>query len=292
MFDQIAANKRRTAILIILFIGVVIGLGYLFSKLFAFGPIGLVAVGAFAFFMSWSSYYYSDKIVLKATRARPLEHSEYPYLSNTIEGLAIAGGVPKPRAYVINDPSPNAFATGRNPENAVVAVTTGLLEKLDRQELEGVIAHEMSHIRNFDIRLMAVVSVLVGLVIIMADWFRFSMFFGGFDDNRNSNVAGIMVVVGIVLAIVAPIFAMLIQFAVSRRREYLADASAVQLTRYPTGLANALKKLASDKQQLKTASNATAHLFIVTPFKGKGIANLFSTHPPIEERIKRLKEIG
>ena len=292
MFDQIAANKRRTVILIVLFIAVVIGLGYLFSVFFSYGPIGLVVAGAFAFLMSWGSYYYSDKIVLKASRARPLEHSEYPYLSNTIEGLAIAGGVPKPKAYVIKDPAPNAFATGRNPENAVIAVTTGLLEKLNRQELEGVIAHEMSHIRNFDIRLMAIVSVLVGLVIIMADWFRFSMFFGGLDDNRNSNVALIMMVVGIVLAIVAPIFAMLIQFAVSRRREYLADASAVQLTRYPTGLADALRKLASDKNQLKTASNATAHLFIVAPFKGKAIANFFSTHPPIEERIKRLEEIG
>ncbi len=293
MFDQIASNKRKSIFLIVIFIAIIIVMGYAFSKLFAFGPIGLVVAGAFAFIMSWSSYYYSDKIVLKVSRARPLEHNEYTYLDNTIEGLAIAAGIPKPRAYVIDDAAPNAFATGRNPENAVVAVTTGLLEKLNREELEGVIAHELSHIRNFDIRFMAIVSVLVGLVVILADFFRYSMWFGGGDseDNNNGNLGIILLVVGIVLAIVAPLFAMLIQFAISRKREFLADSSAVALTRYPTGLANALKRLDEDRHQLHAASNATAHLFIVSPFKGFSVSNLFSTHPPIEERIKRLEEM-
>jgi heat shock protein HtpX len=291
MYEQIASNKRRTLILIILFIAFIIGAGYIFSRLFALGPIGLIIAGSFAFIMVFSSYYYSDKIVLKASRARPLEHNEYPHLDNTIEGLAIAAGIPKPKAYIIDDMAPNAFATGRNPENAVIAVTKGLVEKMNREELEGVIAHEMSHIKNFDIRLMAIVSVLVGFVILMADWFRYSMWFGGIGDDDDNSLGIVVLVVGLILAVVAPLFAMLIQFAVSRRREFLADASGAMLTRYPDGLAKALKKLATDNQQLKAASNATAHLFIVNPFKKFAVSNLFSTHPPIEERIKRLEEM-
>jgi len=291
MYEQIASNKRRTVVLIIIFIAVIIGLGYIFSRLFAFGPVGVIGAGAFAFIMTFGSYYYGDKIVLKASRARPLEHNEYPYLDNTIEGLAISDGIPKPKAYIIDDMAANAFATGRNPENAVIAVTRGLVEKMDRQELEGVIAHEMSHIKNFDIRLMAIVSVLVGMIILLADWFRYSMWFGGISDDDNG-LGGAAVIIGLVLAILAPIFAMLIQFAVSRRREYLADASGAMLTRYPDGLASALKKLATDTKQLKAASNATAHLFIINPFKkGFAVSNFFSTHPPIEERVKRLEEM-
>ncbi len=292
MYDQIASNKRRTIALIVIFIAFIIIVGYVFSRLYAIGPVGIAIAAGFAILMSWGSYYYSDKIVLKVSRARPLKHNEYAYLDNTIEGLAIAAGLPKPKAYIIDDPSPNAFAIGRNPEKAVVAVTKGLVEKLNREELEGVIAHEMSHIKNFDIRLMAIVSVLVGLVVLMADWFRYSMWFGSFDDNRKSNLGAIIMVVGLVLAVVAPLFAMLIKFAVSRRREFLADASAVQLTRYPTGLANALKKLSSNKKQLRAASNATAHLFIVNPFQSFSFSKMFSTHPPIEERLKRLEEMG
>lgn len=291
MYEQIASNKRKSVLLIILFIAFIVGMGYLFGRIFAFGPIGLVVAAVFAIIMSWSSYYYSDKIVIKLSRARPLKHNEYPYLDNTIEGLAMAAGIPKPKAYIIDDPAPNAFATGRNPENAVVAVTTGLVEKMNREELEGVIAHEMSHVKNFDIRFMAIVSVLVGLIIIMADLFRYSMWFGGSDSDDN-RIGVLILVVGLVLAIVAPLFAMLIQFAVSRKREYLADASAAMLTRYPTGLANALKKLAADHNQLKAASSATAPLYIINPFKGASVANLFSTHPPIEKRIKRLEELG
>lgn len=292
MYEQIASNKRRTIILIILFIAFIVGAGYIFSRLFAFGPIGLVGAGAFAFLMSWGSYYYSDRIVLKVSGARPLKHNEYPYLDNTIEGLAIAAGIPKPRIYIIDDSAANAFATGRNPENAVIAVTKGLVEKMDRAELEGVLAHEMSHIKNFDIRLMAIVSVLVGLVILMADWFRYSLWFGGTDSDEDSSLGLVFLLVGLVLAIVAPIFALLIQMAVSRRREFLADASGAMLTRYPEGLVNALKKLASETKPLRAASNATAHLFIVNPFKGFSVSTLFSTHPPIEERIKRLQELG
>lgn len=291
MYDEIASNKRRTVILIILFIAFILLMGYIFSRLFAFGPIGLVGAGVFAFVMTWTSYHYSDKIVLKTTGARPLEHNEYPYLDNTIEGLAIAAGIPKPKAYVIDSAALNAFATGRNPENAVIAVTTGLLKTLNREELEGVIAHEMSHVKNFDIRLSAMVSVLVGLVILLADWMRFSMWFGGGDDNDNQ-LGRILAIVGLILAILAPIFAVLIQLAVSRKREYLADASGAMLTRYPDGLANALRKISGDEHSLRTASNATAHLFIASPFKGFAVSNLFSTHPPIEERIKRLEEMG
>jgi len=292
MYEQIASNKRRTVVLIILFVAIVIGIGYIFSRLYALGPFGVIGAGAFAFIMTFSSYYYGDKIVLKASRARPLEHNEYPYLDNTIEGLAIAAGIPKPKAYIIDDMAANAFATGRNPENAVIAVTKGLVEKMDRQELEGVIAHEMSHIKNLDIRLMAIVSVLVGMIILLADWFRYSMWFGGISSDDDNGLGGAAVIIGIILAVLAPIFAMLIQFAISRRREYLADASGAMLTRYPEGLAGALKKLATDTKQLKAASNATAHLFITNPFKkGFAVSNMFSTHPPIEERIKRLEEM-
>lgn len=295
IYQEISSNKRRTVILISFFILFIVALFYIIGLTFK-GGVFLVPIGvAIATASSWGSYYYSDKLVLKISRARPLEHNEYPFLDNVIEGLSIAGGLPKPKAYIIEDSSPNAFATGRNPEHAVIAVTTGLLEKMNRQELEGVIAHELSHVGNYDIRLMAVVTTLVGMVVLVSDILLRSVFWGGLGDDNEGGGEGriIFIAIGLVLAIIAPLFATIIQLAISRKREYLADASGAMLTRYPDGLANALKKLATDRNQLRSANKATAHLYIVNPLKDvKGFTKkIFDTHPPIEERIRKLEEM-
>jgi heat shock protein HtpX len=223
---------------------------------------------------------------------------EYPYLYNVVEGLAIAAGVPTPRCYVIDDTAPNAFATGRNPEHAVICVTTGILEKLNRVELEGVIAHEMSHIKNYDVRLQTVVVVMAGVVALLSDWMLRSFLWGGgrrrSRDSRSGGGAGaVLVIVGLALAILSPLIATIIQLAVSRKREFLADASGAMLTRYPPGLASALRKISADTEPLEAANKATAHLYIVNPLKDiKGAVNkLFSTHPPIEERIAALEKM-
>jgi heat shock protein HtpX len=245
--------------------------------------------------MSIGSYYYSDKIVLATSGASEIKKSDNPELFHTVENLCIGDGLPMPKIYIINDPSPNAFATGRDPKHAIVCVTSGILAILDKSELEGVIAHELSHVKNFDIRLMGIVAVLVGFIAIAANLFMNQLWWGGFGrsrDDRNNGAQSIFLIIGIILAILSPIAATLIQLAVSRKREFLADASGVLLTRYPEGLASALEKLAKDPHTLKSASNATAHLFIVNPFKGKEtkqwFTSLFDTHPPIEERIKVL----
>jgi heat shock protein HtpX len=296
LYQEIASNKRRTVLLISVFILFITGLFYVFSMAFR-GGIFLLPIGILiAIAMSWGSYYYSDRLVLAISKARPVEHGEFPYLDNTIEGLSIAAGIPKPKAYVIEDPSPNAFATGRDPQHAVIAVTTGLLDKMDRQELEGVIAHEMSHIGNYDIRLMAIVTTLVGMVVLVSDILLRSVLWGGIggsDDEGGGEGRIIFIVLGLILAILAPIFATIIQLAISRRREFLADASGAMITRYPQGLASALRKLSADQNKLRVANKATAHLYIVNPLRDvKGFtARLFDTHPPIEERIKRLEEM-
>ncbi|MBW2970673.1 M48 family metallopeptidase, partial [Candidatus Woesearchaeota archaeon] len=238
------------------------------------------------------SYYTGDKIVLKLSRARPLEKGEFPHLWHVIDGLAVAAGIPKPKAYVIEDNAINAFATGRDPEHASVAVTTGAVQKLDRDELEGVVAHELSHIKNYDIRTMLLAAVLVGVVAMLSDFMLRSFFWG--RGNRDREGGGslqlIGLAIGFVMALLAPLIANLIKMAISRKREYLADASGAMLTRYPQGLADALRKIANDNTQIKGASNATAHLYISNPFKKKGfVSNLFSTHPPIEDRIKVLE---
>ena len=292
MWDQISSNKLKSAALIGVFVALVALLGYVFGQATDWGYLGLVLALGVAFVMSWSSYWFSDKIVLSMSRARLVDRDREPYLVNTVEGLAIAAGLPVPRAYVIDDPAPNAFATGRNPENAAVAVTSGLLAMMNRQELEGVLAHEMSHIKNYDTLLQTLAAVLAGSVTLISEWMMRSFWWGGRDRDRDSGQLGaIMMVVAIVLALLSPLAATLIQMAISRRREYLADASAAMLTRYPPGLASALRKIGNDQNQLRVANKATESLYIVNPLKapGGGMNSLFNTHPPLAERIALLE---
>lgn len=297
LYEQISANKWKSALLVFVFVCFVLAVGYVIGRSLA-GPdnwyAGLIIAFIIALIMSLISYYQSDRIALAATGARPVGEGEYIRYKNTVEALSIAAGIPMPRIYVIESPAMNAFATGRNPENSAIAVTTGLLERMNNQELEGVIGHEISHIKNYDILLQTLTMVLVGTVIILSDIFIRMIWFS--DDSEDSGGAGIILaVIGIILAIIAPILAQMIRLALSRRREYLADASSALLTRYPPGLASALRKLMYENRPLRTASKATAPLFIVEPLFGrKGQrkrASLFDTHPPIEERIRRLEEM-
>lgn len=291
MYQQISANIWRTRILIGVFIAFVIFLGYLFGEAMDLPIIAPAVALIVAIIMSFSSYYFSDQIVMSMSRARPVEKHEYPYLYNTVEGLSLAAGIPTPKMFIIEDSAPNAFATGRDPAHAAVAVTTGLLEKLDRLELEGVLAHEISHIKNYDIRLSTIVVVLVGVVALLADWLLRSFRFRGRRREREGGSEALFLLIGLVMAILAPLAAQLIQLAISRQREYLADASGAMLTRYPEGLASALEKISSDREPLEAANRATAHLYIVNPLKGEGLRGLFSTHPPVEERIRRLRSM-
>ncbi|MFH1448656.1 MAG: M48 family metallopeptidase, partial [Candidatus Micrarchaeota archaeon] len=233
------------------------------------------------------SYYYSDKIVLRISGATPAEKKKYPHLVNTVEGIAIAAGLPVPKIYVIEDPAPNAFATGRDPHHSAVAFTTGLLNMMDRYELEGVIAHEMSHIKNYDIRLATFAVVMVGFVALLSDFMLRIGIFGGGRGRRGGN--GAIVIIALVLAILAPISAQMVRLAISRNREYLADSTAALLTRNPDGLASALNKLSKDNHKLMRATDATAPLYISNPTKGKMLSGMFSTHPPLEERIRKLR---
>lgn len=309
IYNQKDSNIHKTWLLMAVFFGIVIGIGWAVSQIYHNPGILYFAV-VFSIGMNFVSYWFSDKIVLALHKAQPVELKSNPELYRILENLTITAGLPMPRFFVINDPSPNAFATGRNPQNAVVCVTSGLLEKLDRSEIEGVLAHELSHIGNRDMLVSTIAVVLVGFVSILADMFMRSLWFGGSrsrDDDRGSS--GIIIVIGILLSILAPIFATLIQLAISRKREFLADASGVLLTRYPEGLISALKKISAYSRPLQTATNATAHLFFQNPFgvdlsrgssakwddkegerKTPWLAKMFSTHPPIEERIKALQE--
>jgi heat shock protein HtpX len=299
MYEQITRNKWRTFFLILFFLCLIFGISWAFGEVTGWGTQGLIIAGVIAVAMTFGSYYASDKIVLAISRARPVKKEDYPYLYNVVEGLAIAAGLPKPRCYVIDDTAPNAFASGRNPENSVIVVTTGLLQKLNRAELEGVIAHEMSHIKNYDVLVQTLAVVMVGIVALLSDWTLRTFLWGGGrrrSRDRSSgggNAAAIFIVVALVLAILSPIIAQLLRLAISRKREFLADASGALLTRYPPGLASALKKLSEDKEPLEAANKATAHLYIVNPLKNiKGKVNkLFSTHPPIEERIAALEKM-
>jgi heat shock protein HtpX len=299
MYEQITRNKWKSAALVVFFMAFIFLLTWFFEYLTGWGKGGLVLAVVVSMGMAAAGYFSSDKVVLAISRARPVTKEEHPYLYNVVEGLAIAAGVPAPRCYVIDDTAPNAFATGRNPQRAVICVTTGILQKLDRAELEGVIAHEMSHIKNYDIRLQTVVVVMAGVVALLSDWMLRSFFWGGGRrrggrEGRGGGGAGaILVVVGLALALLAPFFATIIQLAVSRKREFLADASGAMLTRYPAGLASALRKISADTEPLEAANKATAHLYIVNPLKNiKGAVNrLFSTHPPIEERIAALEKM-
>jgi heat shock protein HtpX len=294
IYQAISQNKWKTWLIMGLFVLFITTLAYILGK--ASQGSGLTYAGfalIFAGLTSLGSYFYSDKLVIATTGAQPVRKADNPELYNIVENLAIGAGMPMPALYIMHDPSPNAFATGRDPEHAAVAVTTGILERLNRTELEGVLAHELSHVKNFDTRLMAITAILVGFVSIFADMFMRSMWFGG--RNRDNRSGAIFLVLGIVFAILSPFIASLIQLAVSRKREFLADASGALLTRYPDGLANALEKISADPRPVRTASNATAHLFIINPFKGKEsgawLAGLFNTHPPIEERIKILRSM-
>jgi heat shock protein HtpX len=298
VYEQISRNKWKSAALVVFFMAFIFLLTWFFEYVTGWGKGGLVLAVIVSMAMAAAGYYSSDKIVLAISKARPATKEEYPYLYNVVEGLAIAAGVPAPRCYVIDDTSPNAFATGRNPQNAVICVTKGLLEKMNRVELEGVVAHEMSHIKNYDVRLQTVVVVMAGVVALLSDWMLRGFFWGGGrrrvrERGGGSGAGAILVVVGLLLALLSPLFATIIQLAVSRKREFLADASGAMLTRYPPGLASALRKLAADAEPLKEANKATAHLYIVNPLKNvKGAVNrLFSTHPPIEERIAALEKM-
>lgn len=287
LYTQQTKNVEKTWLLMSLFLIIVIGIGFFFSRYYGNVNI-LYFFVAFAILMNFISYWYSDKIALKMNRAKEIKREDNPDLWNIVENLSITAGLPMPRVCIIEDNAPNAFATGRNKNHAVVAVTTGLIQILNKTELEGVIAHELSHIGNKDILLSTIVVVLVGFISIVGDMFLRSMFFGGGRDRDNENGGGVMMIVGIVLAILAPIFATLIQLAISRKREFLADASGALLTRYPEGLASALQKISGYNRPMAHANTATAHLFISNPFGAKKVSNLFSTHPPAEERIKAL----
>lgn len=289
LYTQAENNTRLTWIYITGFLIFVIGVGYVFA-----GAMGNSAIlyGAviFSVVMSFGSYWWSDKLVLAMSSAKEVKHEDNRELYHLVENLCITAGLPLPKIYIIEDSAPNAFATGRDPAHGVICVTTGILERLDKAELEGVLAHELSHIGNRDILLSTVVVVLVGFVALLADGFRHWAFFGGKSDDRDKGQFGvILMIAAIVLSILAPIAAMLMQLAISRKREFLADASGALLTRHPEGLARALEKLSGDTEPLEAANRATAHLFIVNPFKGNKISKLFSTHPPMEERIKALR---
>jgi heat shock protein HtpX len=302
MYEQIARNKRRTFVMLAAFVLLIalvaVALGILFQAGVAIVPIAIVIAIALA----WTSYFYSDKVALAASRAKPADGPEYRRYHNLVEGLCIAAGLPKPRLYVVDDPAPNAFATGRNPKHAAIAVTTGLLEKMNRVELEGVLAHELSHVKNYDILVSTVAVTAVGAVALMADLGMRFLWFGGRSGRRDNNDSGpiglILVILAFALLILAPFAAQLMQFAMSRRRELLADASGVQLTRYPPGLISALEKLQDDQAVVHHATRATAQMWIEQPLdrdqekkgtKGSWLNRAFDTHPPLDERIAALK---
>ena len=296
-YDHIDSNKRKTAVLIAAFLLLIIGLGWTFS--YAYDQPGILFFAViFSIVMALISYYNSAKIALSISKAREVDRQSAPELYRLVENMVITAGLPMPKIYIIQDSAPNAFATGRDPQNAAIAFTTGILQKLEKNELEGVVAHELSHIGNYDIRLMTVVVVLVGIITLLADWFLRFSFFGG-RGRRSGNGGGqlqlIMIIAGIALAILSPIVATILQLAVSRKREFLADASAALLTRYPEGLARALEKISADHEPLESANKATAHLYIANPLKDHKkdstgwFRKLFNTHPPIEERVARLR---
>ncbi len=301
MFRDIKKNKIESGIIITIFIIVITLIVYYICHALELGAVSIVIALVFSIASAWASYYYSDKIVLSINKARPATKEEDLKIVNILDALMVTSGLnSKPRLYVVDDPQPNAFATGRNPENAVICVTTGLLGKLDYYELEGVIAHELSHIKNYDIRLSCIVSVMVGFIVMLSDMFSRMLFWGGIDndrDNDDNNGNAILMLIGLIFLILSPIFGSLMQLALSRKREFLADATAVEFTRNPDGLISALQKLDADDNQLATANSATANMYIVNPFKKntkegkKKSSSLWSTHPSIEDRIEALRNI-
>jgi len=299
MFESIKKNKIESGIIVSIFIIVITLIVYYICNALDLGPISIVIALIFSIASAWGSYYYSDKIVLSVNKARPATKEEDQKLVNILDSLMVASGLSnRPRLYVVEDPQPNAFATGRNPQNAVICVTTGLLEKLDYYELEGVIAHEMSHIKNYDIRLSCIVSVMVGFIVMIADLFSRMLFWGGLRDrDSDSKANGILMLIGLIFLILSPIFGSLMQLALSRKREFLADATAVEFTRNPDGLISALQKLENDPNQLKSANSATANMYIVNPFRKdtkegkKRTTSIWSTHPSTADRIEALRNL-
>jgi len=299
VYEQIAANKRKSVLLIALFVLLLTAVGIAFDFFLRGGAIGLVVVAVIVIVSSFVSYFNSDKVALRMAHAQPADPVEYARFHNLVEGLCIASGLPKPRLYIVDDPAPNAFSTGRNPKHAAVAVTTGLLDRMNRVELEGVLAHELSHIRNYDVLVMTLAVTMVGIIVLLSDFFLRIMFWtggrGGRDNESNNPLGIVFAIVGFILLIFAPIIAALMQMAVSRRREFLADASGVQLTRYPPGLISALEKLKDDHTATHFASKATAHLWIEQPLDKESnrgatrLNRLFDTHPPLEDRIRALQ---
>ena len=299
MFETSKKNKFESGIIIGIFILVITLIVYYVCHALRLGSMSIVIALIFSIGSAWASYYYSDKIVLSLNKARLATKEEDQKLVNILDALMVTAGLPnKPRLYVVDNNQPNAFATGRNPQNAVICVTTGLLEKLDYYELEGVIAHEMSHIKNYDIRLSCVVSVMVGFIVMLSDLFSRTLFWGGIkDSDSDSKANGILMLVGLIFLILAPIFGSLMQLALSRKREFLADSTAVEFTRNPDGLISALQKLENDPNQLETANNATANMYIINPFKKntkngkKKSSNIWSTHPSTADRIEALRNL-
>jgi len=290
IYDQIAGNRRLSYLLLFLFVLLIAGIGYVFGLYTELGQYAVPLAVIVALFMAWGSYYYSDRLVLSMSRARPVTHADEQRLWNAVEGVSLAAGLPMPKVYVIEDSAPNAFATGRDPQHAALAVTRGLLDKMDKLELEGVIGHELAHIQNYDIRFMTLVSVLVGTVVLLSDWMLRSLWYGRGRRSRGGGNA-ILLLLGLLFVILSPIIAQLLRLALSRRREFLADASGALLTRYPEGLASALEKIAADTEPLEVANKATAHLYIYNPLRDHGgwLNGLYSTHPPVEERVERLR---
>jgi heat shock protein HtpX len=303
MYEQIAANKRKTILLLVLALLLLGAVGYAIGSVYGAGPVGLVVAAIVALVLQLGAYRYGDRLVLASARAREVSAEEQPRLHNIVEGLAIAAGVPKPRVWVVPEQAPNAFATGRDPEHSHIAVTQGLLDIMNRVELEGVIGHEMSHVLDRDILYGTIVATVVGAMVLISEFFLRSWWWGGLGGRRSNNDGGggggielVLFAVGIVLLILAPLFGQVIQLAVSRNREYLADAQGALLTRYPPGLISALEKIKDAPHAMRSANNATAHLWLDQPSRFPGeksgrMERLFSTHPPIEERIKRLQEM-
>ena len=301
MYNQIAANKRNTWFLVLAFIlfiagfGFVVGLRVMGNQDGAIGFMGYFGIGAMAYALI--SYYASAKLTLAISQAKPLEKKDSPELFNLVENLSIATGLPTPKIYLIDDTAPNAFATGRDPSHAAITMTRGLVEKLDKPELEGVLAHELSHIQNYDIRLQCLIVALVGLIALVSDLLLRSSFrsLGNSSSRRSRNGGGIMIL-GLAMALLSPVIAKVMSLAISREREYLADASGALMTRHPEGLARALEKISNDPEPLEAANKATAHLYIANPLRNQKdsqwLNKLFSTHPPMEERIKRLRSMG
>lgn len=297
MYSQIDSNKRKTTFLITIFLVFIIALGWFIGVYMEQGYGITVLAVVLSIAMTLISYYSGDKIALSSTGAKEIKKEDNPYVYRLVENLTITAGTPMPKVYIIDSPALNAFATGRDPKHASIALTTGIISTLQNEELEGVIAHELSHVKNYDIRLMTIVVVLVGAIAIISNMFfrgRLLGLGGRRSDNRESGgsqLGAIIMIIGIALLVISPLIAELIKLAISRKREYLADASGALLTRYPEGLAKALEKISQSKVPLQTASAATAHLFISNPLKSSGITSLFSTHPPIQERIKKLREM-